>query len=801
MRKITLVLLLVLLVSTSSAGARSAVWAHPDARSLTQGGDKEPGDDDAAEIGTIPIDQLGGVTGPVAALSPQVATVTAGLPLMNEVEPNNARAQATPLGGSQAVVLAHIYPNADEDFFSFSAPAGSRVYVATQTSFSANGSTDSEIEIQDAAGVVLEPDSHDGSFGGLSSSIAGTAIPAAGTYYIRVRHFSATGQLRPYYLHFRLQSGLPAAELEPNNIISTATPLPASGWVAGTVSPVADVDFYSLSLNAGDTVFLSLDLDPERDTVTWNGRLGLGSFGGLILVTSDANITSPNSEAFFLTVKETGTYYAFVDSTVVGTGDATFTYHLSASVHPAAISAGTCTTYTNSATTPIPDAGSVTSSIVVPGGPRIADLNVSLNLTHAWMPDVDAMLQGPGGNLVGLFTDVGSSAMTQMDLVLDDEAGLPIGSFPVMSGIRYQPELAHRLTWFDGQNAGGTWTLTLFDDAASNVGTLNSWSITICEPVAPTACPAGTAPVVIYSSDFETNDGGFTHSGIADEWERGLPSAAPLTSCNSGTNCWKTDLDATYNASSSQDLQSSAIALTDPLLVGPVTMTWAQQYQMESASFDHAYVDIRHPDGASPTRLWEWLDATMTLSVATPTVTYPEAAGWGTHSRDISGYLGQTVELLFHVDSDSTVQMGGLAIDDVTVKACAIPPAPAITVAKTVGLNPAVCAAADAITLPVGGGNVTYCYKVENTGNVMLDRHTLEDSKLGTILLNFPYSLAPGASAFLTSTATITQTTANTAVWTAEKADAVPPVSASAQDTATVVVSTKVYLPLVLLNR
>ena len=470
-------------------------------------------------------------------------------------------------------------------------------------------------------------------------------------------------------------------------------------------------------------------------------------------------------------------------------------------MHPAAIPAGICTTYTNNTVTSIPDAGSVTSSIVVPGNPRVADLNVSLNLTHALMPDVDAMLQAPGGNQVGLFTDVGSSAIPQMDLVLDDEAGLPISLFTVMSGIQYQPELAYRLAWFDGQNAGGTWTLTLFDDAASNVGTLNSWSITVCEPVAPTACPAGTAPVVLYSSDFETNDGGFTHSGTADEWERGLPSAAPLTSCNSGSACWKTDLDATYNASSVQDLRSPAIDLTDPLLVGPVTVAWAQQYQMETATFDHAYVDVRHPGGASPTRLWEWLDATMTLSVGTPTVTYPQAAGWGLHNRDISGYLGQTVELLFHVDSDTTVQLSGLAIDDVSVTACAIPPAPAITVVKTVGLNPAVCAAGDAITLPVGGGEVTYCYEVENTGNVPLDRHTLEDSKLGTLLLDFPYSLAPGASAFLTSTATITQTTVNTAVWTATQAAAMPPVSATAQDTATVVVSTKVYLPLVLLNR
>ena len=64
----------------------------------------------------------------------------------------------------------------------------------------------------------------------------------------------------------------------------------SGGWVSGDTSSTTDADFYSLNLNAGDTVFLSLDLDPERDSIDWNGQLGFGTFGvpPVNLVVSDA---------------------------------------------------------------------------------------------------------------------------------------------------------------------------------------------------------------------------------------------------------------------------------------------------------------------------------------------------------------------------------------------------------------------------------------------------------------------------------------------------------------------------------
>ncbi len=132
--------------------------------------------------------------------------------------------------------------------------------------------------------------------------------------------------------------------------------------------------------------------------------------------------------------------------------------------------------------------------------------------------------------------------------------------------------------------------------------------------------------------------------------------------------------------------------------------------------------------------------------------------------------------------------------DSVTVTVSSL--TPAIVLEKTVGTNPGVCSATDNILLPFGGGDATYCYSVRNTGSVTLTRHTLVDNKLGTVLSSFQYTLAPGASAFVTQTATIAVDTVNSATWTAYNPGPVNTVAAI--DVAEVRVTKRVHLPLML---
>ncbi len=591
--------------------------------------------------------------------------------LAAEVEPNNSVATATPIG-RDTVVRANIFQTGtDVDYFAFQGTAGDKVYAATITTTSPS-STDSTLALIAPDGTtVIETDADDGSFSATSSSIAGAALTQTGTHYLRVVQATAGSTIRPYDLHVRVQSGTPVPETEPNDMAPNA--LPASGWVSGTISSVTDFDPFTITVNAGDTIFASLDLDPLRDNTQWNGQLLIGPFGpgNTFLVANDPSTTAANSEAFPITFKNAGTYAVVV---AAPTGVATVgDYNLSVSVHPATAEGVNCTTYTSTdIPKPIPDSpGQVSSTITIPGNPRIADIDVSLNLTHTLPQDLDITLTSPAGNTNAIATDIGGGAgttFTTWDVTFDDEAAItPL--FQVVSGMHYQPRVPMRLHWYDGENAGGTWTLNLLDDTATNTGTLNSWSITICErPPAPT-CAGGGALQTVFSTDFEMGAAGFTHSGTQDEWAIGNPTSPPVTGCNSGAICWKTDLANTYNANSSQNLLSPPIDLTNR--VGPIQLQWAMKYQMESATFDHAWVEVREVGGANPKRVWEFKDGTMTAAVGSASTLIQQSAGWGVFTADISSFAGKQIEVQFHLDSDGGGQYPGLAIDDVSVSGCA----------------------------------------------------------------------------------------------------------------------------------
>jgi cysteine-rich repeat protein len=592
--------------------------------------------------------------------------------LQDEEESNNTPATATPLsidGNGAALVRGALTPTADADLYSFSASMNDRIYAGTMTSW-ATPSQDSLLELLASDGTtVIESDDDDGVFAQFSSSISGATITGAGsaTYYLRVKPFTS-GVINPYDLHFQLRSGSPTAETEPNGNGSSFQNLPTSKWVSGALADAADVDGFIISASAGDTITASLDLDPERDG-GWDGQLNLQSFGstpGSIVANNNATVSAPLSEALYVTVNETGDYAVTVGAAASAFG----TYQLSVTVDPKAStpSGSTCTQYTS---TDIPKVipsgpGAITSELTVPNGAgRVGWMEVGLNIDHDRMADLDVDLIAPDGNQVGLFEAIGSTvALTQttMTVVIDESAATPINALgSTLTKLRAQPTSHHRLTWFNGQAATGTWTLNVNDTTGSNAGTLQGWSIRVCTmPALSNSCPANTARTTLLSTDFEDDDGGFTHTGTADEWELGTPSLAPIDSCASGTECWKTDLDGTYTVSSTADLVSPTIDLSNA--AGSVNVTWMQKSNIEP-NYDKATVAIRRANNADPSTLWEWQNGTATTAPI-------ETAGWGLHATTASGYAGQDVELVFNLTADTTTNYSGLAIDDVIVTAC-----------------------------------------------------------------------------------------------------------------------------------
>ncbi len=662
----------------------------------TFNGDKEPMPVDNTDVSTM---QLPLALKPNLTLFPQTVTAfsSAMTFIPKEIEPNGTSATAMLLNGTDVKIRGNLFPNGDIDFYSFQATAGDKVYAAIMTSFSSGSSTDSQITLLASDGTtVIEFDDDNGTFAGLSSSIAGATIPTTGTYFIKVNDFTAgTASERSYDLYLKVQSGSPTPEVEGNDTPAAANVLPNSGWVSGARNTAASTeqDWYSVTLNAGETLFMSLDLDPERDGTVWNGRLGIALFGDAgnqILVIDDAGtgdvLPNPNkpSEALFFTVKTTGTYFVFVDAASAAVGGPTATYELSVSKLDAPTG---YTTYTSTDVpkTIGPGTGVVSSTLNIPDAKTIKDIQVNVVLNHALMQDIDAILTSPEGNKIALFTDIGSPStggQTQMDANFGDFNALP-PSFTVLKGVALMPELGSKFDQLRGMKSNGVWTLDLFDDTAgANGGTLTSWSIDILEDPLSTQSAAYSS---IFNADFEVDDNGFTHSGTGDQWARGLPATvatsaanpvAAFNNANSGVNCFKTNLTGTYAASSIQELKSPAIDLT-AVTANVVILSWAMKYQIESASFDHLRVIVREVGVPTNSKeVFVWLGATQTVQAGNPAINVPMSSGWGTYYVDVSEFKGKIIEIVFHLDTDTTIQLGGVAVDDVSVKVSETTPDP-----------------------------------------------------------------------------------------------------------------------------
>ena len=164
------------------------------------------------------------------------------------------------------------------------------------------------------------PTTTSGSFGGLSSAVSGTADPRRRDLLHPRRRLQRHDASTPYHLHLRVQSGAPTAEVEPNNDRLTATPLAASGWVSGTMTaPPTPTSSPSPSTPATRSSSRST-WTPTAIPPTPTGTAGSGSGSSTnlnqILIANDGSTTKPHAEAFFMTVKDAGTYYAYVDTHV-----------------------------------------------------------------------------------------------------------------------------------------------------------------------------------------------------------------------------------------------------------------------------------------------------------------------------------------------------------------------------------------------------------------------------------------------------------------------------------------------------
>ncbi len=110
----------------------------------------------------------------------------------------------------------------------------------------------------------------------------------------------------------------------------------------------------------------------------------------------------------------------------------------------------------------------------------IADVNVTVNINHAWNSDVKVSLASPAGTTVILIDGVGGSSDNFIETLLDDSALEAISSGEGPFTGSYIP--SNPLSTFNGEMSLGDWTLTIEDTYPSlDDGGFIGWSIEIVE--------------------------------------------------------------------------------------------------------------------------------------------------------------------------------------------------------------------------------------------------------------------------------------------------------------------------------
>jgi hypothetical protein len=258
-----------------------------------------------------------------------------------ESEPNDTPATANPLSltASCQVMSGSISPATDLDYYSFTAPAGARVWALVDTGPSTT-SRDSVLTLYGSDGAtILETDDDDGIGNNCdatiesrqASAIAGKTLTAGGTYFLRVESFGGATTISAYKLFVVVTSGS-TSESEPNNTAATANPIVTAlspiGVRTASITPAGDVDFYSVTVTAPATLFISGDGDPERnggtdivvDLIAPNGSTVLLSADN----SDDMGLPPPPAESFCFTISAPGTYFirvsGFTSSKITTTG-------------------------------------------------------------------------------------------------------------------------------------------------------------------------------------------------------------------------------------------------------------------------------------------------------------------------------------------------------------------------------------------------------------------------------------------------------------------------------------------------
>jgi subtilisin family serine protease/subtilisin-like proprotein convertase family protein len=148
-------------------------------------------------------------------------------------------------------------------------------------------------------------------------------------------------------------------------------------------------------------------------------------------------------------------------------------------------------TFTSAGPTPIPNQGTLLSTITVNENFTIASLNVVLNIAFPVDNYLLLHLQAPDGTDILLVNQRGGSGSNFQNTVLSDQATASIRFAAAPFAASFQPETP--LSTFAGKNARGVWKLWVVDERTGKAGVLTNWSLVFTPRAASSATIAGVS--------------------------------------------------------------------------------------------------------------------------------------------------------------------------------------------------------------------------------------------------------------------------------------------------------------------
>jgi len=148
-----------------------------------------------------------------------------------------------------------------------------------------------------------------------------------------------------------------------------------------------------------------------------------------------------------------------------------------------------------------------TSTINVAQAALVQDVNVTVNVSHWADGDLALSLLTPQNATVSLCANRGGSGNNFTATVFDDEAPQSISSgAPPFTG-SFRPETP--LSVAEGLSSSGSWRLKVVDSKATDIGSIQSWSVKLTVPTG--TCPATNPPAPAAALTASAIAGGRVH--------------------------------------------------------------------------------------------------------------------------------------------------------------------------------------------------------------------------------------------------------------------------------------------------